>query len=193
MADENVACFDARCLNRREVLKEIVRDEGNAPFIVVFYGDARERPFEDEDAAFALGLAGLPSSGKLPVAYIDGELRGADLALALFCPMVVLSLRAMLGSGFGRPGSAAVYVAASRRLGSVNCERLLFRSTALSAVEAEQAHLASIAENVHGVCKAALGRKSTLLGVAKANLVTWPISTRSMLALVDARFSANPL
>ncbi len=171
-----------KCL---DALTMLPRGESGASLIVMFHGKGEERLFQEEDAALAHQLANLPASGRLPIAFVDGQLRGADLAVALFCPWIILSAGASLGSGFGRPGSSAVYVAAARRLGTVTCERLLFRSKILSATEAMQAHLATLADNVKGAEAVAAARRSTLLCVAKANLVTWPMTRQAMLELVD--------
>ena len=127
--------------NRLDALTTLPRGESSASLMVMFRGEGEERLFQEEDAAFALQLANLPASGHLPIAFVDGQLRGADLAVALFCPWIILGPGASLGSGFGRPGSSAVYVAAARR--------------------------------------------PTLLSVAKANLVTWPMTRQAMFALVD--------
>ena len=99
---------------------------------------------------------------------------------------MILDSEATLGSGFGRPGSSAVYIAAARRLGVVACERLLFSSKVLSAAEAMESHLATIAIDVAAAEITPAVRQSTLLSVAKANLVTWPITRQAMLELVDS-------
>lgn len=155
--------------------------------VVGFSGDGSERPFTKSDAIMMHRLANLPLKNGLLVAYIEGLLGGADLAFALTCPFVIMQNDAMLQTGFGHPGSAAVYLTASRRLGPILCEKILFGRESITSSIAEEALLSvsvKKADEIAGV----LGNKAiTLLSVAKANLITWPVLEEAMLALVDER------
>lgn len=171
--------------DRLDLLNEVLMAQSSKTIAFIFDGNGDEFAFGENEADIAFKVVGLPDTGRLPFAFVDGELRGADLALALFCPLIIASPKALIGSGFGRPGSSAVYVAAARRIGPVACERMLFRHDLLSAAELQAANLAVLAESLIDASRIAAARSSTMLSVAKANLVTWPLTKEGLLTLVD--------
>lgn len=172
-------------VSRPEKLATALRGKENFTLLLTFLSDGGERSFREEDARFAFDLCNLPSIKCLPVAYIEGHLSGADLAIALCCPQVMVNPKATLASGFSHPGSTAVYAAAARRLGTVACERLLFRATSLSAAEATEAMLTTIADSADDAEVITATRTRTLMAVARANLITAPISLQFTTTLID--------
>ena len=155
--------------------------------VIGLSGDGSERSFTKRDAIIMHRLANSPLKNRLLVAYVEGLLGGADLAFALTCPFIVMHNDAMLQTGFGRPGSAAVYVSGSRRLGPMLCEKILFGQRSITSSTAEEALLCVSVENPSEIFGLLENKAITLLAVAKANLITWPVVEEAMLALVDER------
>ena len=157
------------------------------PIVTLALSDSvSDRAFTYEDASLAHALINLPDEGRLPLAYVSGRLRGADLALALFCPLIAVNRGAELMTGFHQPASAAAYVAAARRLGPVVCERLLFGSEPCTAEDAGAAHLAEVVTSMADAVAFGESRVATIISVARANLVTWPMPLAKLRVLVDA-------
>ena len=144
-----------------------------------------ERAFTHDDSAFAHALVNLPDRGRLPLAFVTGQLSGADLALALLCPLIALKHGASLSTGFGRPGSAAIYIAAARRIGPVACEKLFFGASAVTAESADEANVAKAVASLTDALSLADQRISTMISVARADLVTWPMPLARLQALID--------
>lgn len=168
-------------------LENHLAKESNQLVALSFADCAGERTFTDEDALFAHTLVNLPDRGRFPVAFVTGELSGADLALALSCPLVGLAYDAALSTGFGRPGSAAIYVVAARRIGPFSCEKLLFGSSSATAEDADAALLAKAVASQEDALALANQRIATMISVARANLITWPMPLSSLQALTDER------
>lgn len=169
----------------RSALEDHLARESDQLVTISFAMSAGERAFTQQDAAFAHALVNLPDRGRLPMAFITGRVSGADLALALFCPLIALAHGATMSTGFGRPGSAAVYVAAARHIGPVACERLLFGASAATAESTEAANLAKAVASEADSRSYADQRIATLISVARANLITWPMPLVRFEAIID--------
>ncbi len=171
----------ARC-DATEVIEKI---DGKA-LVALHFVDAEERSFDEGDARLHHLIANLPARLGLVLAYANGPVSGRELAHLLRCSLVFLGPDASLISGFGRPGSAAVYAAAAGKLGQVACERMFFGTGSVSASKAIAAGLASSARDLKEAVAEAEFRFATLAAVAKANLVSWPFSIEASIALIDA-------
>ncbi len=168
----------------QHVLNEL--NNATEDLVVLSFENGNEHPFGHADAELGKSLASLPHSGKLSLAYTNGLVSGRDLAILLRCFFVVTGPDAVLATGFGRPAAAAIYAAAAHRVGTTAAEKALFGPTPLNSVDAHAVGLTWIAADLAEATTMAKSCFSTLLGVARSNLITWPFIFEAEQALIDA-------